>query len=93
MFFQDLRNWIHLRGSTLMGEVVTMAGTPLLRCRELLDVIKEREDIEHVVVVIERTDGMSEIYFDRQSHANVVFASAVLSSVANELAKNAVAED
>lgn len=76
-----------------MGEVLTMAGTPLMRCREVLDEIGKRDDVEHVVVVIERTDGMSEVYFDRQPHANVVFASAVLSSVANELAKQAVADD
>lgn len=70
-----------------------MAGTPLMRCREVLDTIRERDDVEHVVVVVERKDGMSEVYFDRQPGANVVFAATVLSSVANELAKNAVADD
>lgn len=61
--------------------------------RDIVSALNERGDIAHVVVIIERTDGMSEVMYDRQAINQVVFAAAVLNAVSNEMASNAVADD
>ncbi|MBN7804892.1 hypothetical protein JZX86_05875 [Agrobacterium rosae] len=76
-----------------MGEVLTMSGTPLMRCREVLQAVSARDDVEHIVIVVERTDGMREVYYDRQDGEKVAFAAAVISSVASDLARGATIEE
>lgn len=76
-----------------MGKVLTMNGNPLMGCREVLQAIIDRDDVEHVVIVIERTDGMREVYYDRQDSEKISFASSVLSSVSCDLAKGAIIDE
>lgn len=79
-----------------MGEVVTMAGNKLETPATLAEWLKkryeEKGDIEHVVMIIERRDGFSELAFSRQEHRSIVFASAVLQEFALRLAEEAVVE-
>lgn len=78
-----------------MTNVVTMSGDPLNTVESILtDIIArwKRGDITHIVAVLERADGLSEIAFNRQAHSQVVFAAAVLQNEALTLAGQAVVE-
>lgn len=76
-----------------MGEVLTMRGTVFMAVPEVLRSLAERDDIERVVVIASRKDGLSEVWFNQQQHCDVVFASAVLAGVAADFANAALAED
>lgn len=75
-----------------MSNVVTMSGTKLMRANDLLQELQARDDIEHVVVLVERTDGFTELWHDRQSASNVVLAAKVLDSYAEDLARTCLVE-
>lgn len=72
--------------------VVTMPGAPVSH-KVLLHQILERRDVEHLVVVIERKDGLHEIMYDRQQIAGIVFASTVLYADALRMASEALDGD
>lgn len=75
-----------------MSNVVTLSGAKLMRPADLLQELQARDDIEHVVVVVERTDGFTELWHDRQATSNVVLAAKVLDTYAEDLARTCLAE-
>lgn len=60
--------------------------------RELLRRLGEAEGVAHVVVVVEREDGMSEVWYDRQPSHSIAFASAVLANVSSNLVAASIDE-
>ena len=76
-----------------MSNVVTMDGCKLMTAADLLADLAARDDVAHVVVVAERDDGMSEVWYSRQQANQVVFAAKVLDTVAWDLAGTALATD
>jgi|GEM_PF-6344109 len=61
-----------------MGNVVRMDGSEYVDYKELLQRAIDDPEIKHVVIVVERTDGTSEVWYDRQMIGQVVYASAIL---------------
>lgn len=75
-----------------MSNVVTMAGNPLLTWKDVLERLAGRDDIEHVVIVVARTDGFFEICYDRQSINAVCMSASALQALAIDQARGTLAE-
>ena len=76
----------------MTNNVVTMSGAPLLTYKDLMEQVRDRDDIEHVVVVVARKDGFMEIMYDRQSYKDIIMAAAALSAEASEMALETIVE-
>lgn len=76
-----------------MSNVVTLSGDPLVTLRDILASVAERDDVDHIVIVVERSDGMNEVLYDRQTVTNVVMAAATLNVVAMDLTRGAIDDD
>jgi hypothetical protein len=62
-----------------------MDGSEYLDYRELLRRAIEDDDIAHVVLIVERKDQISEVWYDRQMISQVVYASALLHNFSQKL--------
>lgn len=76
-----------------MADIVRIDGSDYLTISDLLDRTKGRDDITHLVIVINRKDGFFEVVFDRQTHGDVILASAALSAQAAHYSHAMLAED
>ncbi len=75
-----------------MSNIVTMSGNRLRLWNDILSDIIDRDDVEHVVIVINRKDGFCEIQYDRQAISQIVFAASVLNAEAVKMAAEATVE-
>lgn len=76
-----------------MSNVVTMTGAPLLTFRDVLDRVRDRDDVQHVVLIVGRKDGFFEVVYDRQPINQVVMASAALNVVSMDLTRGTIDDD
>lgn len=73
-----------------MSNVVNMSGAPLLTHRDILDRIRDRDDVQHIVMVVARTDGFFEVFYDRQAINEIVISATALNIVATDLARGTI---
>lgn len=76
-----------------MSNVVTMQGNILVRPVDLLEMLAERDDLAQLVIVVERQDGMTEIFYTRQAMSQLVFASVALDTVVKDMVPDFIAEE
>lgn len=69
----------------MMANVVRMDGSEYVDYRELLRRAIDDPDIVHVVLVVEKKDATSEVWYDRQMIGQVVYASALLHNFSQKL--------
>ena len=69
----------------MMANIVRIDGSEYQDYRGLLRAAIEDDNIAHVVMVVERKDQTSEVWYDRQMTGQVVYASAILHNKAQRL--------
>ena len=75
-----------------MADVVTMHGVPLVDAYGILQRATEMQSVKHVSIVLTYENGYCEVFNDRQTFVELVYAARVLTLEADKLVKETIIE-